>query len=87
MRTTLRIDDDLLERLKARADREKLSLTRLVNRVIRAGLATPDGVEDKPVHAEKTFEMGEPGFDLTKAGYLAAVVEDEEIIRKLSLRK
>lgn len=87
MRTTIRIDDDLLERLKARAETENTSLTRLVNRVIRAGLASSDRVADEPTHMEETFDMGEPRADLTKAGALAAALEDEETIRELQLRK
>jgi len=87
MRTTIRIDDDLLEQLKLRAQQDNTSLTRLINRVIRAGLRLPDGVEDKPPHHEKTYKMGEPLLDLRKAGMLAAALEDEETVRKLQLRK
>ena len=87
MRTTIRIDDDLLERLKARAAQEHTSLTRLVNRVIRAGLESSNRVADEPLHVEEIFEMGEPNADLTHAGLLAALLEDEETIRKLRLRK
>ena len=87
MRTTIRIDDDLLARLKARAARENLPLAMLVNRVIRAGLASSDSVADKPAHVEKTFVMGEPTIDLTRAGAVAAALEDEETVRKLLLRK
>ncbi len=87
MRTTIRIDDDLLTRLKARAANENLSLTRLINRVIRAGLASSHAVADEPGHVEETFAMGEPLFDLNKAVALAATLEDEETLRKLMLRK
>ena len=87
MRTTIRIDDDLLERLKTRADNEGTSLTLLVNRVIRAGLLDLDRVADTPVHVEETFDMGEPGMDLTKARVIAAALEDAETIHKLQLRK
>jgi predicted transcriptional regulator len=87
MRTTVRIDDDLLDRLKARAAAEKTSLTRLVNRVIRSGLASLDHVADKPRHIEETYAMGEPNVDLGKAIALAAALEDEETLRKLGLRK
>jgi len=87
MRTTLRIDDDLLNRLKSRAESEGISMTRLVNRVIRAGLASSDRVADEPAYAEETFDMGEPAIDLTRARTLAAMLEDEEIIGKLHLNK
>ena len=87
MRTTIRIDDDLLNRLKTQAVAENISLTRLVNRVIRAGLESSDRVADEPLYVEETFDMGEPRTDLTKAGLLAASIEDEETIRKLQLHK
>lgn len=87
MRTTIRIDDDLLDRLKTQAATENVSLTRLVNRVIRSGLESSNRVEDEPVYVEETFDMGEPLADLAKAGLLAALLEDEETLRKLRLRK
>ena len=87
MRTTLRIDDDLLSRLKARADAENLPLTRLVNRVLRAGLSAMDTVADEPPHHEHTYSMGAPLADLTRATSLAEALQDEETARKLLLRK
>ena len=87
MRTTIRIDDDLLSQLKARAAGEKTSLTLLVNRVIRAGLVSADRGADEPAHVETTFAMGEPRFDLTKASAVAAMLEDEETARELALGK
>ncbi len=87
MRTTLRIDDDLLSRLKTRADAENLSLTRLVNRVLRTGLAAMDTVADEPPHREHTYSMGAPLIDLTRASGLAEALQDEETVRKLLLRK
>jgi len=88
MRTTFRIDDDLLEELKARARQEQLPLTRVVNRVLRAGLAAGDGRGQKRKrYRESTHSMGAPRADLDKALALAAGLEDEEILRKLAMRK
>ncbi|MEL7450681.1 MAG: hypothetical protein AAFN78_15815 [Pseudomonadota bacterium] len=87
MRTTIRIDDDLLTRLKNRARHENISLGRLVNRVLRAGLAAADRVEDTPAYLEQTFSMGEPQEDLNSALRLAGALYDEEALRKLMLRK
>ena len=39
MRSTVRIDDDLMIELEARAHAESVSLTRILNRTLRAGLA------------------------------------------------
>jgi hypothetical protein len=88
MRTTVRIDDDLLLDLKKRADREKLSLTKLINRVIRRGLKEASASQQKPRRfRQKTHDMGPPLVDLTKALALAGQLEDEEIIKRLGLGK
>ena len=88
MRSTVRIDDDLMLELKARAHADSMSLTRMLNRTLRAGLARPtfDGPRTKRFK-QKTVSMGRPTVDLDKALALAARLEDEEIIRKLALRK
>jgi hypothetical protein len=88
MRTTVRIDDDLMTELKTRAHAESVSLTRMLNRTLRAGLArtTFDGPRPKRFK-QKTVSMGRPTVDLDKGLALAARLEDEEIARKLALRK
>jgi hypothetical protein len=88
MRSTFRIDRDLLEDLRARARREKVSLTSLVNRVLRRGLqAPPGGKARRRRYREETYAMGAPRVDLRKALALAATLEDDEVRRKLALRK
>ena len=88
MRSTVRIDDDLMIELKTRAHTESVSLTRILNRTLRAGLAKrePDRQRTKRFK-QKTMSMGRPTVDLDKALALAAQLEDEEIARKLALRK
>ena len=88
MRSTVRIDDDLMTALRARAQAEGLSLTRMLNRLLRAGLAAslrPRNERER--YEEATVRMGRPRLDLDKALVLAADLEDEEIIRKTALRK
>src|SRR2546422_790945 len=62
MRTTLRIDDDLLIELKRLARAQKLSLTQLANRLLRRGIeatrARPGAA--RRAYREKTFSMGRP---------------------------
>ena len=83
MRSTVRIDDDLMTVLRARAQAEGLSLTRMLNRLLRAGLAASlRSPEERERYEEETARMGRPRFDLDKALALAADLEDEEIIRK-----
>ena len=82
MRTTLRIDDDLLRELKKRATREGLSLSELVNLALRQSLLT----EGRPrrVFRQKTRNLGRPCFDVTKANAVAAELEDQALLRKLA---
>ena len=87
MRTTIRIDDELLERLKLEARKENVSLTRLVNRAIKAGLSASSNRKRRPLYKERTYDMGAPAVPLDKALALAAALDDEEIVRKLMLRK
>lgn len=88
MRTTVRVDDELLEQLKARARKENVSLTRLINRALRAGLAAGGGRRKKRVpYRERTHALGVPHVALEKALALAAALEDEEVVREFTLRK
>ena len=88
MRTTTRIEDDVLEELKALARREDAPLTRVLNRTLRAGLeASRAPARRRRPYREKTYGMGRPRIDLRKALAAAAGLEDEEILRKLTLRK
>ena len=88
MRTTIRIEDDLLERLKQQAVSENVSLTNLVNRTLRAGMQRSRATaRRRSQYLERTYSMGAPRFDLDKALALAAQLEDEEVVRKIALRK
>ncbi len=88
MRSTVRIDDDLLMDIKDRARRENLSLTRMLNRLLREGIqASRGGREQRARYREQTVAMGEARVDLDKALALAAGLEDEEVLRKVALRK
>ena len=84
----MRLDDEILERLRAQAREEKVSLTRLLNRALKAGLQ--GGVarrRAKPAYRERVYAMGVPRLALDKALALAATLEDEEIVREIGLRK
>ena len=85
MRTTLRIDDDLMRALKERAKARSVSLSNLVNEVLRRGLAQKPGKRTR--YREKVYSMGVPRVNLDKALAIAAADEDEEVMRKLTLRK
>lgn len=88
MRSTVRIDDDLMTELKARAHRENVSQTRMLNRLLREGMrAVREHHPKKAQYKEETTAMGTPRVDLDKALALAADLDDEEILRKMTLRK
>ncbi|MGE5169286.1 MAG: ribbon-helix-helix protein, CopG family [Rudaea sp.] len=88
MRTTIRLDDELFEELKERARKENVSLTRFINRALAAGLAAGAVSSRKPArYRQRTHAMGEPTVSLDKALAVSALLEDEEIVRKLALRK
>lgn len=84
----MRIEDDLLLELKDKATQEKSSLTRVLNRTLRAGLRSAELTKrPRQRYHEKTHSMGAPRFDLTKALSLATRLEDDETLRKTQLRK
>lgn len=86
MRTTVTLDPDLAARLKALARERGVSFKEALNSVLRRGLT--EGDEGARPYRQRTYTMGaRPGIDLTKALQLAAELEDEEIVRKLELRK
>jgi hypothetical protein len=85
MRTTVTLDDDVARDLEALQRERRISFKEAVNSTLRKGLHGPR----RPRRfKQKTYSMGLlPGVDLTHALRLAADMEDEEIIRKLDLRK
>ncbi len=86
MRTTVTIDPDVEALLRTAMRERGLSFKDALNNSIRAGLG---GAARSPRrYRQKTFRMGfNPEVCLDKALSLASALEDEEIARKLSLRK
>ena len=88
MRTTLTIADDILREMKARAHEAGVSLTRVANDVLRAGLDHRAGASrPRRRYREEVADLGEPRVNLDRALVLAAQLEDEETLRKLEQRK
>jgi hypothetical protein len=86
MRTTVTLDPDVAEQLKAIARSRNLSFKTALNNAVRAGLAAERGGV-RPYRAPARPMGLRPGIDLTHALRLADALEDEEIGRKLALRK
>lgn len=63
-------------------------MTETANRVIQEGLARVAPESRRRPYRARTFSMGyPPSFDMDKALQFAAALEDEEIVRKLRLKK
>ena len=89
MRTTLTLDDDTAKRLKEIAYRTGRSFKSVVNESLRAGIAGSANVPAPKSYRLKPVSLGEVvgPYNLDKALSLSDRIEDEEIGRKLQLRK
>jgi hypothetical protein len=84
MRTTVTLDPDTDAAVRKLMRERGLTFKQAVNTAIRAG-AVPHA--KRPPFGTPTYAMGVPAVSIDKALRLAADLEDEEIMRKLGLRK
>lgn len=84
MRTTIDLDDSLLERLRDEAHREGVSFRALLHRVVLRGLES--AALERKTYVAPSLNMGQvrEGVDLVKARWIADDLEDEEIVRKMN---
>ncbi len=89
MRTTLTIDDTIARELREIVHRSGKSFKTVVNEALQAGIENNRIAAASKRYRLKPVAMGEVtgGYDLDKALHLADRLEDEEIARKLQLRK
>jgi hypothetical protein len=86
MRTTLTLDPDVAAKLKEESRRHGISFKEAVNSNLRRGLAAGEPavvayrVQPRPMRAK-------PELDLDQARHLADRLEDEEVLRKMSVGK
>ena len=86
MRTTVDLDPDVDARLRALARERGVPLRTVINDALRAGIQPGAGAAAP--YRLPTRRLGvRPGIDLDKSLRLAAQFEDDEIVRKLDLRK
>jgi hypothetical protein len=80
MRTTIMIDDEILEQLKVRAASEGTTVSRLIEDSVRLGAPSKGNLA-----AESPFELitfGESGrFTSMSADRISALIEEDDIAR------
>jgi hypothetical protein len=86
MRTTVTLDPEVAAKFKTLARQRGLSFKQTLNQTVREGLCRR---RNAPLSlARYTQSMGvRAGINLDKALQLASAIEDEEIVRKLIMRK
>jgi hypothetical protein len=85
VRTTVTLDPDVAEKVRRLARERGVSFKEALNGALRAGLGARGAA--RPYRTPARPLGLRPGIDLDKALAIAAAQEDEEIIRKLELRK
>jgi len=79
MRTTLSIDEDVLEKARSVAHRLRVPFKRVVNEALRLGLGEVEKPAQKRRYRTVPRDMGlRPGFNLDNIGELLAQAEGEE---------
>ena len=86
MRTTCDIQDSILNRIQALASENGCSMKEMINRVLRAGLERPLNQPSGPWECP-TADLGEAGFDYTRAWEIIDAMEADAVTEKLRLRK
>jgi hypothetical protein len=89
MRTTLTIEEHLARELKRIANRTGKPFKQVVNDTLQAGLRNLDAGPKPKRYRLRSVSLGKvrPGVNLDKASALADSLEDQEIIRRIELRK
>ncbi len=87
MRTTITLDSDVERLIRAAMRDRAVSFKQAINDAIRAGLTVRRG-KGRRRFVQKTYSLGsEQYFRWDKALSAADAIQDEELARKLSLRK
>jgi hypothetical protein len=79
MRTTVTLDDDVVQLLRRRMKEHRVSFKKALNDAVR------DAAAQRPRPTEfstRTADLGVPTINLDRALQIAADLEDEELIRR-----
>ncbi len=84
MRTTIKLDNELLERVRDMANRQGVSISVCLRRVIERGLSASERTNDEP-YILPSVSMGDvlDGIDSAHALSFVDDLEDDERIRKM----
>lgn len=85
MRTTVTLDPDVVAQIKTYMRESGASFKEALNFAIRSGLSKTN--KHPKAFRQKTYDLGLPTISVRKALKLAADLEDEEILRDLSIHK
>lgn len=85
MRTTVTLDPDVQRLLKEAEHKSGRPFKQVLNDAVRAGLGR--ATAKAPVFKQPVFALGRVKVDLTKAGALAADLEDQALLAKPARRK
>ena len=86
MRTTVTLDADVAAKLRAVARQQGVSFKQALNQALRVGLGPARRSARRFIQLTQPMSL-RPGVNLDKALLLATALEDEELVRKLELRK
>lgn len=87
MRTTVTLDPDVQALLKRAMREHDRSFKETLNDAVRAGLLKPAAAPRAARFVQRTFRMGRPLVDLTKANALAGELEDAELMTRMQQRR
>jgi hypothetical protein len=86
MRTTITLDPDVQALIRTAMKERGISFKEALNSAVRAGLM--QSKQRRRSFVQRSFSLGgEQNFRWDKALEIASAIEDEELSRKLSLRK
>lgn len=86
MRTTVTLDPDVEALLRRTVRERNESFKQVLNSAIRDGLRRPATKAARPFK-QRTFNLGKPLVDLTKALTLASELEDTEAVARMQKRR
>jgi metal-responsive CopG/Arc/MetJ family transcriptional regulator len=77
MRTTMSLDEDLLEQARKRAAAQGVSMSVIINRALRRGLAEPN--ERRVATPTVVYDPGTPPVDAAELQRRIAAAADEDL--------